>query len=273
MKIAITGKGGVGKTTLTSLLACHYAAQGRPVLAIDADPSPCLGPALGFPADKLLELVPIAEMRELIAERTGSSLGEAAGNFFKLNPRVADLPDRFSREHNGIRLLLLGAVQQGGSGCICPASTLLKQLVRHVMLARDEVVLLDLYAGVEHLGRGTAEAVNVMLAVAEPTHRSLRTVAQIKVLAADIGVENLLLVGNKASSEADRRFFAEHAPGIPLIGCLDASSEAVIADRSGQVLHALDRRLATDVAAIADRIESALAGAERVEEGRLEHHV
>lgn len=271
MKIAITGKGGVGKTTLTSLLACHYAAQGRPVLAIDADPSPCLGPALGFPADKLLELTPIAEMRELIAERTGSSLGEAAGNFFKLNPRVSDLPGRFSRGHNGIRLLLLGAVQQGGSGCICPASTLLKQLVRHVMLQRDEVVLLDLYAGVEHLGRGTAEAVDVMLVVAEPTHRSLRTVAQIMVLAKDIGIENLLLVGNKAAGEADRSFFADNAPGIPLIGCLDASSEAVIADRSGQVLHALDRRLATDVAAIADHIEGALTGFSSTEEGRRCH--
>ena len=271
MKIAITGKGGVGKTTLTSLLACHYASRDRPVLAIDADPSPCLGPALGFPADKMLELTPIAEMRDLIAERTGSSLGEAAGNFFKLNPRVSDLPDRFSREHNGIRLLLLGAVQQGGAGCICPASALLKQLMRHVVLQRDEVVLLDLYAGVEHLGRGTAEAVDVMLAVAEPTQRSLRTVEQIRVLAADIGIENLLLVGNKASSEADRRFFEENAPGIPLIGCLGASPEALAADRSGQVLYALDRQLAMDVAGIADSIESSLAGIGRTKERRWSH--
>lgn len=271
MKIAITGKGGVGKTTLTSLLACHYAAQGRAVLAIDADPSPCLGPALGFAADKLLELTPIAEMRELIAERTGSNLGEAAGNFFKLNPRVSDLPDRFSQEHNGIRLLLLGAVQQGGAGCICPASTLLKQLVRHVMLQRDEVVLLDLYAGVEHLGRGTAEAVDVMLVVAEPTHRSMRTVAQIRVLAADIGIENLLLVGNKASSEADRSFFEEYAQGIPLIGCLDVSPEAVTADRSGQVLYALDHRLVAEVTVIADRIECAVAGAVLTEKGGKMH--
>jgi CO dehydrogenase maturation factor len=260
MKIAITGKGGVGKTTLTSLLAHHYASRGRPVLAIDADPSPCLGPALGFPADKLQQLSPIAEMRELIAERTGTTLGESADKFFKLNPRVADLPDRFSQVHDGVRLLLLGAVQQGGAGCICPASTLLKQLVRHVMLQRDEVVLLDLYAGVEHLGRGTAEAVDAMLAVAEPTHRSLRTVAQIKVLAGDIGIENLLLVGNKAISEEDRRFFAENAPDIPLLGCLDGSPKAVTADRSGQTLYALDRQLATDIATIADRMERTLVG-------------
>jgi CO dehydrogenase maturation factor len=254
MKIAVVGKGGVGKTTLTSLLACHYASLGRPVLAIDADPSPCLGPALGFPAEKLLALSPIAEMRELIAERTGTAQ-EAVGAFFKLNPRVNDLPERFSQVHAGVRLLLLGAVQQGGAGCICPASAMLKQLVRHVMLARDEVVLLDLYAGVEHLGRGTAEAVDVMVAVAEPTHRSLRTVAQIMVLAADIGITRLVLVGNKAMGEADRRFFAEFAPDVPVIGCLDASIEAITADRSGKTLYGLDPRLAASVGEIAAELE------------------
>ena len=127
MKIAVAGKGGVGKTTVTALLAHHFAQAGRPVLAIDADPSPCLGPALGFPDAKLLELRPIAEMGELIAERTGTSAKSAAG-FFRLNPNVADLPERFSVVHRGIRLLLLGAVQEGGSGCICPASALLKEL-------------------------------------------------------------------------------------------------------------------------------------------------
>lgn len=254
MKIAVVGKGGVGKTTLTSLLACHYASLGRPVLAIDADPSPCLGPALGFPAEKLLALSPIAEMRALIAERTGATQ-EAQGAFFKLNPRVNDLPDRFSQVHAGVRLLLLGAVQHGGAGCICPASAMLKQLVRHVMLARDEVVLLDLYAGVEHLGRGTAEAVDVMVAVAEPTHRSLRTVAQIKVLAADIGITRLVLVGNKAASADDRRLFAELAPDLPLIGCLGASTEAIAADRTGKTLYSLDAGLAASVAAIASELD------------------
>lgn len=255
MKLAVVGKGGVGKTTLTSLLACHYARAGRPVLAIDADPSPCLGPALGFPADALLELRPIAEMRALIAERTGTTLQEAAGAFFKLNPRVSDLPDRFSRVHEGMRLLLLGAVQQGGAGCICPASAMLKQLVRHVLLARDEVVLLDLYAGVEHLGRGTAEAVDAMIVVAEPTHRSLRTAAQIKVLAADIGMTRLVLVGNKVTGEDDRRFFLDHTPELPVIGFLELSPESARADRTARALYDLDAGLATAVGAIAGRIE------------------
>ena len=254
MKIAVAGKGGVGKTTVTALLAHHFAQAGRPVLAIDADPSPCLGPALGFPDGKLLELRPIAEMGELIAERTGTAAKSAAG-FFRLNPNVADLPERFSVVHRGIRLLLLGAVQEGGSGCICPASALLKELVRHVMLQRNEVVLLDLYAGVEHLGRGTAEAVDAMLVVAEPTNRSMRTVRQIATLAADIGIRNIHLAGNKAGSESDRRFFEENAGGIPLAGCLNVSDEAMTADRSGKVLYDLAPGLADEIGLIAKRLE------------------
>ena len=257
MKIAISGKGGVGKTTLTALLAHHYASEGRPVLAIDADPSPCLGEALGFPEAQLRRLRPIAEMKDLIAERTGATGGQAAGAFFKLNPRVDDLPERFSEVHDGIRLLLLGAVEQGGSGCICPASTLVKQLVKHLLLERDGVVLLDLYAGVEHLGRGTAEAVDMMIAVAEPTQRSMGTVRQIKALAADIGVHRLMLVGNKASDEADRQFFKQHAPDIPLIGVLEATEKALIADRTGQVLYRLEPKLAAQASAFAREIETA----------------
>jgi CO dehydrogenase maturation factor len=261
MKIAVAGKGGVGKTTVTALLAHHFAQAGRPVLAIDADPSPCLGPALGFPDAKLLDLWPIADMGELIAERTGTSAKSGAGGFFRLNPNVSDLPERFSVTHSGIRLLLLGAVQEGGSGCICPASALLKELVRHVMLQRNEVVLLDLYAGVEHLGRGTAESVDALLVIAEPTNRSMRTVKQIAALAQDIGIANIHLAGNKATSESDRRFFEENAGDIPLAGCLFASEQAMTADRTGKVLYDLSPRLAEDIAAIARRLEeSAKAG-------------
>lgn len=254
LKIAISGKGGVGKTTLTSLLAAHYASRGRQVLAIDADPSPCLGPALGFSEAQLLDLLPISEMSELIAERTGSD-PRSSGGVFKMNPRVADIPERFAAQRDNIRLLLLGAVQQGGSGCICPASALLKQLVRHTLLERDEVVLLDLYAGVEHLGRGTAEAVDVMLAVAEPTNRSLRTVRQVQVLARDIGIEKLLLVGNKATGAEDRAFLAGADVNMPLAGCLEMTEAAMAADRSGVPLYDLSPELAREVASIAEAIE------------------
>ncbi|MEW8424226.1 MAG: ArsA-related P-loop ATPase [Candidatus Thiodiazotropha sp.] len=257
MKIAFAGKGGVGKTTLTSLLAYHYSSEGREVLAIDADPSPCLGPALGFPGEVLDRLSPIAEMRDLIAKRTGSDPKNSAGGFFKINPHVSDLPGRFSARHNGIQLLLLGAVEQGGSGCICPSSALLKQLVNHVLVEQNGVVLLDLYAGVEHLGRGTAESVDAMLIVAEPTNRSMVTARQAHGLARDIGIENIYLVGNKANGDEDARFFADAAKhqGMEYLTCLPAADTVRTADRSGEVLYSLDENMADIARSIASRIE------------------
>ena len=159
-KIAVTGKGGVGKTTLTSLLAHTYARQERKVIVIDADPSPNLAWALGFPAELVSEITPIAEMGELIEERTGAKPG-GSGGWFKINPMVEDIPERFSAQYQGIRLLQLGTVKKGGAGCICPESVLLKTLVTHLLLDRSsDVVIMDMEAGVEHLGRATAQAVD-----------------------------------------------------------------------------------------------------------------
>src|SRR5512137_257363 len=154
MKLAITGKGGVGKTTLSGLLAQTYADMGRQVLAADADPSPCLAGALGFPPELRAELHPIAEMDALIEERTGAKPG-TIGGFFTLNPRVDDIPERFSVVHKGVRLLEMGSVDLGGSGCICPEAAMLKTLFTHLLLRREDVLLMDMYAGVEHLGRAT----------------------------------------------------------------------------------------------------------------------
>lgn len=254
MKLAITGKGGVGKTTLTSLLAHWYAGQGRPVIAIDADPSPCLGAALGFSAALLKGLAPIAAMRELIAERTDAQPG-TFGGFFKLNPRVDDLPDRFSVAQRGIQLLELGAVERGGAGCICPESVLLKQLVSHILLRRGEVVLLDMYAGVEHLGRATAEAVDALIVVCEPSARSLATAAQIKGLAHDIGLRQLFLVGSKIQSPDDRVYLETHTPGLPVLGHLPYSTSVQMADHTGQAVY----DLAPDLAKAAGDIAEALA--------------
>ncbi len=236
MKLAITGKGGVGKTTLTSLLAYLYAEEGQTVLAIDADPSPCLGAALGFPSALLAELTPIADMRDLIAERTDSQPG-MFGGYFKLNPRVDDIPDRFTVTHRGIKLLELGAVEKGGSGCICPESVLLKQLVSHILLRRGEVVLMDMYAGVEHLGRATAEAVDAMIVVCEPGARSLAAAAQIKSLAGDIGIGRLFLVGSKVRSAEDRAYVEAHSPGLPVLGHLPYTPQAQAADRAGEAVY------------------------------------
>jgi len=232
MKIAITGKGGVGKTTLTSLLAYTYTDMGFHVLAIDADPSPCLGASLGFPEELLNQLTPIARLDELIYERTGAQPG-ATGGFFKLNPRVDDLPARFSALHRGVRLLELGAVELGGSGCICPESALLRALTTHILLRRDEVVLMDMYAGVEHLGRATADAVDAMLIVVEPTARSLATAAQIKSLAEDLKLSRLYLVGSKVRDQDDRSFIEERSPSLPVVGHLPDDPRGRQADRQG----------------------------------------
>lgn len=239
MKLAITGKGGVGKTTLAALLAQAYAGRGRQVLAVDADPSPCLAGALGFPEELRRELRPIAEMDALIEERTGARPG-TTGGFFTLNPRVDDIPERFSALHRGVRLLEMGSVDLGGSGCICPESAMLKTLFTHLLFREDDVLILDMYAGVEHLGRATVDFVDAMLIVVEPTRRSLGTALQIKKLAQDIGLKRLWLVGNKVRDEEEAAFLEAEAgsrAGLPLLGVLPATLAVQEADRLGLAVY------------------------------------
>jgi CO dehydrogenase maturation factor len=236
MKIAISGKGGVGKTTLAALLAQTYADAGQQVLAVDADPAPCLAEALGFPAELRAQLHPIAEMDALIEERTGAKPG-TVGGFFTLNPRVDDIPERFSVAHRGVRLLEMGAVDMGGSGCICPESAMLKTLFTHLLFRRDDVLILDMYAGVEHLGRATVDFVDALIIVVEPTRRSLGTAVQIKKLAQDIGLTRIGLVGNKARGEEDIRFLHANRLDIPLLGVLPVDPAVQEADRLGTAVY------------------------------------
>lgn len=257
LKIAVSGKGGVGKTTLSAMLAQAYAERGNRVLAIDADPSPCLGSALAFPREVLRNIHPIAEMEELIAERTGAEPGKFGG-YFKLNPRVDDLPEQFSAKHGGIRLLELGAVEMGGSGCICPESTILRALITHVLLYRDEVVILDLYAGVEHLGRATADAVDAMLIVVEPTNRSLATAHQIAKLATDLGIDQLHLVGNKIRDLDDVAFIAAESSELPVLGSLKLDEAVMDADRRGVTVYDSSRELREAVLKMVAELDKAL---------------
>lgn len=236
MKIAISGKGGVGKTTLAALLAQTYADAGQQVLAVDADPSPCLAEALGFPDELRAQLHPIVEMEELIADRTGAQPG-TMGGFFTLNPRVDDIPERFSAVHRGVRLLEMGAVERGGSGCICPESALLKTLFTHLLFRQDDVLILDMYAGVEHLGRATVNFVDALIIVVEPTNRSLGTARQIQKLAHDIGLHCLWLVANKVSQEDEMAFLRQNSLDIPILGILPMDLEVLKADRWGTAVY------------------------------------
>jgi CO dehydrogenase maturation factor len=224
------------------------------VLAIDADPSPCLGDALGFPSELLKAIRPIAEMEDLIMERTGAKKG-TYGGYFKINPRTDDIPDQYSALHRGIRLLELGAVELGHEGCICPESVLLKSLVSHILLYRNEVVLLDMYAGVEHLSRATTDAVDIMLIVAEPTARSLGTASQIRDLAGGLHVENVYLVGSKVENQADKDFIAQNSPGLPILGYLSNDPAVREADRTHKPVYDLAPKLATEAQDIIAAIE------------------
>lgn len=257
-KIAITGKGGVGKTTLAALLAYIYAEAGNSVIAIDADPAASLAYAVGLPEELEVQLTPIAEMEDLIYERTGAKPG-TTGGFFKLNPRVDDIPDRFSVDYRGIKLLQLGTISTGGTGCICPESAMLKTLVTHAVLYRDEVMILDMEAGVEHLGRATAGAVDAFLIVVETGRRSLGTAQTIQQLAADIGITRCYVVGNKVRDQADRDYIQNSLPDLPIIGFLSADPRAVEADMRGEAIFDAVPQLVEEARLIAAAFDQAIA--------------
>jgi CO dehydrogenase maturation factor len=251
MKLAVSGKGGVGKTTFSSLLARTLSDQGKKVLAIDADPDANLAAALGIAdADKI---TPIAEMKELIFERTGAQPG-TIGGFFKLNPKVDDIPDTLSVKMNNIKLMRLGSVKKGGSGCLCPESTLLRALVMHVVLGRDEVVIMDMEAGIEHLGRATAQAVDKLIVVVEPGRRSIDTAEHIRRLAAEIQLNHVAVVGNKIRSPRDEEFLRKHLPDFEFLGFLPYDDTLIEADLSGASPYDTATTAKQVVAAIIDKL-------------------
>ena len=230
MKIAVSGKGGVGKTTFAALLIRALNSQGKHVLAIDADPDANLAAAVGI--DGAQEITPISEMKELIHERTGAQPG-TVGGFFKLNPKVDDLPEALSARLENIKLMRLGGIKKGGAGCICPESALLRALVMHIVLARNEVVVMDMEAGIEHLGRATAQSVDKLIVVVEPGRRSIDTAGHIKDLAGQIGLTRIFMVGNKIRGASDQDFLERQLADFEFLGFLPYDSALIEADLAG----------------------------------------
>ena len=231
MKIAISGKGGVGKTLLSSLLSKLFSKSGYSVIAIDADPDANLAAALGFPEPE--SIIPISEMSDLIEERTGSKPGQVAP-YYKLNPKVDDIPEKYARQHDGIKLMRMGRIKKGGAGCYCPESSMLQSLMSHLLIARNEVVIMDMEAGLEHFGRGTASMVDKMIIVVEPGRRSIETAANIRGLAAEIGIQNLEVVGNKVRNESDRKFIEDNLSDFHFLGFIPFDQAVVEADQANQ---------------------------------------
>ena len=253
MKIAITGKGGVGKTTFAAVLARLYADEGRKVLCADVDPDANLGLALGFSEEELEKITPISEMKEMIQERTQA---DAFGKFFKINPKVDDLPDMLAREINGVKLLLMGTVKTGGAGCVCPEHVILKRVLTHLIVGRDDVVIMDMEAGLEHLARGTTDWVDRFIVVVEPGARSVQTYHSVKRLAADLGVHQVSVVGNKVRDEADERFIREHVPAEDLLGIIRYSGSVADADRRCASPYDLALDTVEEIRRIKDTIDS-----------------
>ena len=255
MKLAIVGKGGVGKTTLSAALARQLAAGGRPVVGVDADPDGNLAAALGVSEDRVPQ--PIAQMRDLILERTDAK-DEGAGLMFKLNPKVDDLPDRFSVDAGGVRLLVLGTVELGGKGCMCPEGAVLKSLMQHLLLRVTDDVILDMEAGLEHMGRASAGGVDAMVAVVEPGMRSVQTAQRTQKLAADIGIQRTFVVVNKISDQQQRERLGRCMDNQVIIGTLPFSAELARADLEGRSVDILDRAFVQAIDRIGEALEKNL---------------
>jgi CO dehydrogenase maturation factor len=252
MKIAITGKGGVGKTTFAATLARMYADEGRAVLAADADPDANLGLALGFDEEELDSIIPITRMRELINERTGA---DEFNQIFRMNPRVDDIPDKYAKVCNGVKLLVLGTVDTGGRGCVCPEHVILKRIISHLMLRSKDVVILDMEAGLEHLARGTTSGMDAFIVVIEPGARSVQTYKNVKRLAEDLGVMQVRVVANKVRDEHDEAFIRSKIPAEDLLGFIHYNSEVIDADRMGKSPYDYSQTLIEEIRAIKEKID------------------
>ena len=243
----------MGKTTFASTLCRLYADEGRKVLAADVDPDANLGLALGLTEEEVNSIVPVSRMKELARQRTAAN---ESNTFYKLNPEVSDLPDELSRDVNGVKLLVMGTVDTGGSGCVCPEHVMLKAILSNLVFRRDDVVVMDMEAGLEHLGRGTASMMDQFVVVIEPGARSVQTYQRIKQLAADIGVTQVRVVANKVRDQRDEEFIRAHIPAEDLLGFIHYSADVIEADRNGQSPYDYSPAAVEEIRAIKARMDA-----------------
>lgn len=257
MKIAITGKGGTGKTTLASLLSHIYSSEGKKVIAVDADPDANLAAAVGIPKDEIANIKPIAEMADLVEERTGAKPG-ASGGIFKINPKVDDIPEGFGYQLNGILLLEMGKSKFAASGCYCPEHALLRRLLKHLIIERDEIIIADMEAGIEHLTRGTAEGVDAFIVVVEPGQRSLQTALAVKKLAVELGIKRVFVVANKVRNNEDLQFIKINLAEMELLGGISLNESIVESDIRGLPSYEASVQAVEEVREIKKNLEKAV---------------
>ena len=233
MKIAVAGKGGVGKSTISGMLARQFAADGYKTVAVDVDPDASLARCIGLSEEQRQSIVPLSEMRELAKERTGFRDFGVFGSFFKSNPKVEDIPEKYSILHEGVRFLQFGAAKKGGSGCYCPENVMIRELMKHLLVEIDDIVIMDMEAGIEHLSRGTGAAVDLLIIVVEPGQLSMETARRIRALAEDVGIPNLSVIGNKIRSEKAEEAIRSGLPGFNILGFLPYDESLLDADLNG----------------------------------------